>query len=924
MDFSFFYDNLIPKIHLYHYNFYSFYKGFDTLSFLSKIINNIKDSNLVGSIYLINYSNIITDSLSKYNINVQKKNIKKDKINTNGIYSISERLMLLNLISYKISKESVAAIIFSENTLLNKDSKALFIIKLISSYTKIIVIFICNNPLFFSENVKYFMEIINPNFNEINFEFIPRFNKVIDKIISYFFQSKYLIENEKISIEEYNLEFEENNPLFQVQKLLKKLISIIIKEICNCIQSEKYIDELNKYFEKYINIDIYDKEIYKNFSEFNPKIRVLFFDLENIKVILKGIDSLDLNMIYYNFKKLQRLSINRSSIFSYEDSETEQIINNINNILKSNLYKIESISNISEDEQKLINQFLEYKIIKDLNINEKFFEEILTSYQIILNDNIFDFICKKYFKLVEILSQLNNSNENILIIVKNDIIKDNIKLILVSKFVLNDNYHLFFNSIMERFLYSKDEFLKRYNIISNNKFNNKSNMFIENLLLQFLSYKIAISTDEKRKKIFDKILQEYLYDKDSIKKDLLPSEIADDLTEEDYEKFDNTIFHEDQIIKNKHIEIISLNKKNFLENCILLQNTLYQRDYNKIILFNTMIDIIRFLECFIIQNESSIKSLININVTNSYSFNQELNYIKYEFDKFLLNLNFHKEYVKLSNEKRENKMEIESKNKIEHISNILVDNREMGASTPFYLYQKGFNINVGQLEVGDYILSNSLCIERKSISTGDIFQSLKSHHLTDQIIKMLKYYGYIIILLEFENFEDIIKIINNGNLFSQISLYKKFLELKNVKKDLENNKMIFIWSLSPKMTAQIIIYLKIKYNDQFLDIEKCINMNKIEKNIEKKTYIDNFINQNDDNNDINNENNIEKKKKRLMISIEHFLRRIDGIDNLNINIIFNTFKNLNDLIQYPENQLYETLGRLSGNKIQKYLNQPYN
>jgi DNA excision repair protein ERCC-4 len=336
-----------------------------------------------------------------------------------------------------------------------------------------------------------------------------------------------------------------------------------------------------------------------------------------------------------------------------------------------------------------------------------------------------------------------------------------------------------------------------------------------------------------------------------------------------------------------------------------------------------MIDIIRFLECFLIQNESSIQTIININITNSYSFNQELNFIKYEFDKFLLYLNFHKDYIKLSNEKSENKMEIESKKKIEHISNILVDNREMGATTPFYLYQKGFNINVGQLEVGDYILSNSLCIERKSISTGDIFQSLKSHHLTDQIIKMLKYYGYIIILLEFENFEDILKIINNGNLFTQINLYKKFLELKNLKKDIENNRMIFIWSLSSKMTAQIIINLKIKYNDQFLDIEKCINMNKIEKNIEKKTYIDNFLNPNDDNNDINNENNIEKKKKRLMISIEHFLRRIDGIDNLNIHLIFNTFKNLNDLIQYPNEQLYETIGRLSGNKIQKYLNQNF-
>ena len=923
MDFSFFYEHLIPKIYLYHYNFYSFYKGFDTHSFLSKIINNIKNSNSVGSIYLINYSDIITDSLSKYNINVQKKNIKKDKTIPKGIYSISERVMLLNLISYKISKESVAAIIFSENTLLNKVSKALFIIKLISTYTKIVVIFICNNQFFFSENVKYFMQIINPNFNEINFEFIPRFNKVIDRIISYFFQNKNIIENENISIEEYNLNFEENNPLFQVQELLKNLISIIIKEICNCIQSEKYNDELNKYFEKYINLDRFDKEIFKYFSEFNPKIRVLFFDLENIKAILKGIDSFDLNMIYYNFKKLQRLSINRTSIFSYEDSETEQIINNINNILKNNLYKIESISNLSEDEHILIKEFLEYKIIKDLNINEKFFEEILTSYQIITIDNIFDSIYKKYFKLIEILSKLNNSNENILIIAKNDIIKDNIKQVLVSKFVLKDNYHSFFVSKMERFLYSKDEFLKRYNIISNNKFNNKSNMFIENLLLQFLSYKLSISTDEKRRQIFDKILQEYLYGKDSTKKDLLPSEIAEELTEEDYEKFDATIYNENTIIKNKYIEIISLNKKNFSENCILLQNTLYGRDYHKIILFNTMIDIIRFLECFLIQNESSIQTIININITNSYSFNQELNFIKYEFDKFLLYLNFHKDYIKLSNEKSENKMEIESKKKIEHISNILVDNREMGATTPFYLYQKGFNINVGQLEVGDYILSNSLCIERKSISTGDIFQSLKTHHLTDQIIKMLKYYGYIIILLEFENFEDILKIINNGNLFTQINLYKKFLELKNLKKDIENNRMIFIWSLSSKMTAQIIINLKIKYNDQFLDIEKCINMNKIEKNIEKKTYIDNFLNPNDDNNDINNENNIEKKKKRLMISIEHFLRRIDGIDNLNIHLIFNTFKNLNDLIQYPKEQLYETIGRLSGNKIQKYLNQNF-
>ena len=79
MDFTFLYEQIIPKIHLFHYNFFSFYEGFDTISFLSKIINNIKNSNSIGSTYLINYSNLISDSLSQYNINIQTKIDEKKK-----------------------------------------------------------------------------------------------------------------------------------------------------------------------------------------------------------------------------------------------------------------------------------------------------------------------------------------------------------------------------------------------------------------------------------------------------------------------------------------------------------------------------------------------------------------------------------------------------------------------------------------------------------------------------------------------------------------------------------------------------------------------------------------------------------------------------------------------------------------------------
>ena len=71
--------------------------------------------------------------------------------------------------------------------------------------------------------------------------------------------------------------------------------------------------------------------------------------------------------------------------------------------------------------------------------------------------------------------------------------------------------------------------------------------------------------------------------------------------------------------------------------------------------------------------------------------------------------------------------------------NIIVDFREMGTKTPYYLYKNNFTIINGSLEVGDYILTNNHCIERKSISTKDFYQSLNnSKHLIEQKIKMGK------------------------------------------------------------------------------------------------------------------------------------------------------------------------------------------
>ena len=58
-----------------------------------------------------------------------------------------------------------------------------------------------------------------------------------------------------------------------------------------------------------------------------------------------------------------------------------------------------------------------------------------------------------------------------------------------------------------------------------------------------------------------------------------------------------------------------------------------------------------------------------------------------------------------------------------------VDTREFSSMTPVHLHLAGFWVVPMQLTVGDYILSDEICIERKSVATGDLFESFKSGRL---------------------------------------------------------------------------------------------------------------------------------------------------------------------------------------------------
>ena len=120
---------------------------------------------------------------------------------------------------------------------------------------------------------------------------------------------------------------------------------------------------------------------------------------------------------------------------------------------------------------------------------------------------------------------------------------------------------------------------------------------------------------------------------------------------------------------------------------------------------------------------------------------------------------------------------------------IIVDKRELRSKLPGALYFSGFNLIPMWLTYGDYIISDDIVIERKSVN--DFFQSVKSERLFKQIKQMKKdkegnlRFSSIYILIEFEK-DDYLAQLNRSLDFikSKIKLYRENYNNPNAKLDL--------------------------------------------------------------------------------------------------------------------------------------------
>lgn len=212
---------------------------------------------------------------------------------------------------------------------------------------------------------------------------------------------------------------------------------------------------------------------------------------------------------------------------------------------------------------------------------------------------------------------------------------------------------------------------------------------------------------------------------------------------------------------------------------------------------------------------------------------------------------------------------------------VAVDMREFKSALPHYLYDKGFWVIPATLVVGDYILTDDIAVERKAITTSDLFMSLKSGRLRKQVAQQCQHYKIPVLLIEFEEGKEFRLVDPYGKSVSDRDASSIWAQLTTL--CINYPKLQLIWSSGPKQTANIFKLLKKGKPNPNMDI--ITKVGKVVSDVSgDKTHFQNKF------------------------MPKEFLRKFPGIDSNNIHTVTKRVKNMRDLCQMSEVELKDIIG----------------
>jgi len=210
-----------------------------------------------------------------------------------------------------------------------------------------------------------------------------------------------------------------------------------------------------------------------------------------------------------------------------------------------------------------------------------------------------------------------------------------------------------------------------------------------------------------------------------------------------------------------------------------------------------------------------------------------------------------------------------------HVSaKVIVDMREFRSDLPSLLHKRGIDIDPVTLEVGDYILTPEICVERKSIS--DLVGSLNCGRLYNQATAMTRFYKKPMLLIEFDEKKPfslqgkyyLSKDVASSDIMARLQLLTMHFP-----------KLRILWSPSPHATAEL--FDELKQGREQPDASQAATLG--------VDMIDDF------------------QQDKYNPQVREFLSKLPGISSKNIFAILNNCMSLADLLERSEESLAEML-----------------
>ncbi|MCJ1314926.1 hypothetical protein MMC15_000240 [Xylographa vitiligo] len=222
---------------------------------------------------------------------------------------------------------------------------------------------------------------------------------------------------------------------------------------------------------------------------------------------------------------------------------------------------------------------------------------------------------------------------------------------------------------------------------------------------------------------------------------------------------------------------------------------------------------------------------------------------------------------------------------------VVVDVREFRSSLPSLLHARSMVVIPCMLTVGDYVLSPTICIERKSVR--DLISSFKNGRLFNQAETMLQHYKHPMLLIEFDqNKSFTLDPFAEHTTAIAIAANPSDLQSRLVLLTLAFPRLKVIWSSSPYQTAEI--FEELKKNQEEPDPIKAVQIG---------------LNAGEDPND-----------QSFNQTPQDMLRAVPGITAKNMNRITLEVDSILEVSNLDEGALDDLVGKEAGRQVYRFFN----